>query len=146
MKHINRWIGLVLIVAALVLPACAPKVSKAEFIPPSSLEVIEGSDVQRVILTEKAVERLDIQTSSVSDELVNGSKRKVVPYAAVIYDLKGGTWVYSNPAPLTFVRESITIDFIEGDQAVLKNGPSTGTEVVTVGVAELYGAETGVKK
>jgi hypothetical protein len=146
MKHINRWIGLVLIVAALVLPACAPKVSKAEFIPPSSLEVIEGSDVQRVILTEKAVERLDIQTSSVSDELVNGSKRKVVPYAAVIYDLKGGTWVYTNPAPLTFVRESITIDFIEGDQAVLKNGPSTGTEVVTVGVAELYGAETGVKK
>jgi len=117
-----------------------------EFVPPSVLEPIEGSDIQRVILTEKAAERLDIQTSAVRDEQVNGSKRKVVPYAAVIYDLEGGTWVYTNPAPLSFVRESITIDFIEGDQVVLMEGPSSGTEVVTVGVAELYGAETGVKK
>ena len=146
MKHINRWLILVLMIVGLQLSACAPKATKAEFIPPSSLEVIEGSDIQRVILTEKAAERLDIQTSAVRDELVNGSKRKVVPYAAVLYDLEGATWVYTNPAPLSFVRESITVDFIEGDRAVLKNGPSSGTEVVTVGVAELYGAETGVKK
>jgi len=146
MKHINRWLIIVLTVVGLQLSACAPKATKAEFIPPSSLEVIEGSDIQRVILTEKAAERLDIQTSAVRDELVNGSKRKVVPYAAVLYDLEGATWVYTNPAPLSFVRESITVDFIEGDRAVLKNGPSSGTEVVTVGVAELYGAETGVKK
>jgi len=146
MKYINRWLIIVLTVVGLQLSACAPKATKAEFIPPSSLEVIEGSDIQRVILTEKAAERLDIQTSAVRDELVNGSKRKVVPYAAVLYDLEGATWVYTNPAPLSFVRESITVDFIEGDRAVLKNGPSSGTEVVTVGVAELYGAETGVKK
>ena len=145
MKYINRWTILVVIIAGL-LSACAPEAKKAEFIPPSSLEPIEGSDIQRVILTEKAVERLDIQTSAIRDEQVNGSKRKVVPYAAVIYDLEGNTWVYTNPASLSFVRESITIDFIEGDRAVLVNGPSSGTEVVTVGVAELYGAETGVKK
>ena len=146
MKNINRWLILVLIIAGLQLSACAPKATKVEFVPPSVLEPIEGSDIQRVILTEKAAERLDIQTSAVRDEQVNGSKRKVVPYAAVIYDLEGGTWVYTNPAPLSFVRESITIDFIEGDQVVLMEGPSSGTEVVTVGVAELYGAETGVKK
>lgn len=146
MKNINRWFILVLIVTSLQLSACAPKATKVEFVPPSVLEPIEGSDIQRVILTEKAAERIDIQTSPVRDEQVNGSERKVVPYAAVIYDLSGATWVYTNPAPLSFVRESITIDFIEGDRAVLVNGPSSGTEVVTVGVAELYGAETGVKK
>jgi hypothetical protein len=147
MKNINRWfIYFILIVTSLQLFACAPKATKVEFVPPSKLEPIEGSDIQRVILTEKAAERIDIQTSPVRDEQVNGSERKVVPYAAVIYDLSGATWVYTNPAPLAFVRESITIDFIEGDRAVLVNGPSSGTEVVTVGVAELYGAETGVKK
>jgi len=146
MKNINRWFVLVLIMTGLQLSACAPKAAKVEFVPPSVLEPIEGSDIQRVILTEKAAERLDIQTSPVRDEQVNGSARKVVPYAAVIYDLSGATWVYTNPAPLSFVRESITIDFIEGDQVVLNDGPSSGTEVVTVGVAELYGAETGVKK
>ena len=146
MKQINRWIVLILIVTGLQLSACASDAPKVEFVPPSVLEPIEGSDIQRVILTEKAAERLDIQTSAVRDEQVNGSKRKVVPYAAVIYDLEGGTWVYTNPAPLSFVRESITIDFIEGDWAILTNGPSSGTEVVTVVVAELYGAETGVKK
>lgn len=147
MKYIYRWTIMVLIIAGLQLSACSPNPSaKAEKVPPSVLEPIEGSDIQRVILTEKAAERIDIQTSPIRDEQVNGSERKVVPYAAVIYDLSGATWVYTNPAPLSFVRESITIDFIEGDRAILVNGPSSGTEVVTVGVAELYGAETGVKK
>ena len=145
MKYINRLTVLVFVIAGL-LSACAPKAKTAEFIPPSVLEPIEGSDIQRVLLTEKAAERIDIQLAPISDEQVNGAERRVVPYAAVIYDLEGATWVYTSPAPLTFVRESITIDFIEGDWAVLTNGPSSGTEVVTVGVAELYGAETGVKK
>jgi hypothetical protein len=145
MKYINRWTILVVIIAGL-LSACAPEATKAEFVPPSVLEPIEGSDIQRVLLTEKAAERIDVQLAPISDKQVNGAERRVVPYAAVIYDLQGATWVYTSPAPLTFVRESITIDFIEGEWAVLTNGPSSGTEVVTVGVAELYGAETGVKK
>jgi hypothetical protein len=64
----------------------------------------------------------------------------------VIYDLKGGTWVYTSPEPLTFVRQPITVDYIEGDTVVLLDGPPTGTELATVGVAELYGADTGVGK
>ena len=147
MKYNKFYFLLVFIFAALAFSACAPKsAAKVEFVPPSVLEPIEGSDIQRVLLTEKAAERIDLQLAAVSDEQVNGAERKVVPYAAVIYDLAGATWVYTSPAPLTFVRESITIDFIEGDQAILTNGPSSGTQVVTVGVAELYGAETGVKK
>jgi hypothetical protein len=54
--------------------------------------------------------------------------------------------MYISPAPLTYVREPITVDYIEGDMVVLVDGPAAGTEVVTVGVAELYGADTGIGK
>ena len=64
----------------------------------------------------------------------------------VIYDLDGATWVYTSPEPLVFVRYPIVVDYIEGDQAYLVEGPPAGTEVATVGVAELYGADTGVGK
>ena len=74
------------------------------------------------------------------------SQRQVVPYAAVLYDAKGDTWVYTNPNPLTFVRHPIHIDYIEGDLAVLSDGPAAGTAVVLVGAAELFGAETGIGK
>jgi len=67
--------------------------------------------------------------------------RKVVPYTSVLYDLKGDTWVYTNPKPLVFVRDRITVEYIDGDRAVLSAGPDADTKVVTVGVAELYGTE-----
>lgn len=146
MKYIHRLIAALLIIAGLQLSACMPKVIKAEKIQPFQLEPVDGTDLKRVILTEKAAERLDIQMDAVFEEQVDGVKRKVVPYAAIIYDLQGVTWVYVSPAPLTFVRESIIVDFIEGDKAVLVKGPSVGTQVVTIGVAELYGTETGVSK
>jgi hypothetical protein len=137
MKHIYRLFIALLIMASL-LAACGPKSTSVEKIEPFQLEVIEGSDFQRVILTEKAAQRLDIQTAS-----VNGN---VIPYAAVLYGLNGETWTYTNPEPLVFVRQSIVIDRIEGDSAFLSEGPDTGTAVVIIGVAELYGAEVGVSK
>jgi hypothetical protein len=76
----------------------------------------------------------------------DGGPRKVVPYAAVLYGVNGETWVYTNPKPLVFVRSPITVDYIEGDLAVLSEGPEIGTAVVTLGAAELFGTETGVSK
>jgi len=76
----------------------------------------------------------------------SGAQAKVVPYAAVIYGLNGETWVYVSPEPLVFHREPVTVAYIDGDNAVLSEGPAVGTQVVTVGVAELYGADTGVGK
>jgi len=137
MKPINTWILLVLILASL-LSACAPKASSTTKVSPVTLEPIEGTDFQRLILTEKAAQRLDIQTAEVSGTSI--------PYAAVIYDTQGNTFVYTNPAPLTFVRASIMIDHIEGDQAILSEEIASGTAVVTLGVSELYGTETGVSK
>ena len=138
MKRNPLFILLVLLVAALALAACGPKTSATEKINPSSLEPIEGSDLQRVILTEKAAQRIGVETVPASE--------MTVPYAAVIYDIEGNTWVYTNPEPLTFVREQIVIDRIDGDQAFLAEKLETDAPIVTVGVIEIYGTETGVSK
>jgi hypothetical protein len=105
---------------------------------PSKLEPIEGTDLSKVILTEKAAERIGVETAPASGT--------TVPYAAVIYDIEGNTWIYTSPEPLTFVREAIVIDHIDGDTAFLAESLSGDLNVVTVGVAEIYGTETGVSK
>ena len=138
MKHTKLFLLMLIMVAALQLAACGPKPITTEKINPSTLEEIEGSELKRVILTQKAADRIGMQTVPVSG--------KVVPYSAVIYDIEGRTWIYTNPAPLTFVRAPIVIDRIEGDQAFLSQGLETDDPIVTVGVAEIYGAETGVSK
>ena len=138
MKRNHLFILLLLLIAALGLAACGPKTSTTEKINPSSLEPIEGSDLQRVILTEKAAQRIGVETVPASET--------TIPYAAVIYDTEGNTWVYTNPEPLTFVRAPIVIDRIEGDQAFLAEKLETDAPIVTVGVIEIYGTETGVSK
>jgi len=138
MKRSTLFLSLFLILASLLLPACGPKSTTPEKISPVTLEEIEGSELKRVILTDKAAERIDVQTDAASG--------MVIPYAAVIYDIEGNTWIYTNPAPLTFVRAPIEIDHIEGDQAFLSKALESDDPIVTVGVAEIYGAETGVSK
>ena len=147
MKYINRWMVLVLIiVAGLQFVACAQTTAEAEKAEPAKIEPIAGTEFNRVVLTEKAAQRLGVQTDLIREEQLNGTQEMVVPYAAVIYGLNGETWVYVNPEPLTFIRELVTIDYIEGDLAVLVDGPPAGTSVATVAVAELYGTDTGVGK
>lgn len=108
---------------------------------PAKVEAIEGSKVKRITVTEKAAKRLDIQTGEVAKD---GSGQLSAPYASIVYDISGGTWVYTVPQVLTFVRHSVVVQGIKGEKAFLKEGPVPGTKIVTVGVAELYGAEKGV--
>jgi hypothetical protein len=138
MKHINRLILVTLVFAGLLLSACGAKTAAPEKIVPSKLEPIEGTDLSKVILTEKAAERIGVETVSASGTSV--------PYAAVIYDIEGNTWIYTNPEPLTFVRQQIVIDRIEGDTVFLAESLPSELTVVTMGVIEIYGTETGVSK
>jgi hypothetical protein len=138
MKHINRWLLVMLVFVGLLLSACGAKTAAPEKIVPSKLEPIEGTDLSKVILTEKAAERIGVETVSASGT--------AVPYAAVIYDIEGNTWIYTSPEPLTFVREPIVIDHIEGDTVFLAESLPGELNVVTIGVAEIYGTETGVSK
>lgn len=119
-------------------------------IDPARTEPIPGTDLKRVILTARAAERLGIQTAPVRGVQAarsgSGTQRRVIPYSAVIYDVRGVTWAYTNPDPLVFVRHRINVDSIAGDLAALSDGPPAGTAVVTTGAAELFGVEFGVGK
>ncbi|MBS0211291.1 MAG: efflux RND transporter periplasmic adaptor subunit [Planctomycetes bacterium] len=69
-----------------------------------------------------------------------------VPWSAVIYDIYGGTWVYEQTAPHTFVRRRVEVRQVQGDTAILERGPAVGAKIVTAGVVEMYGAEFGFAK
>lgn len=146
MQRRNRWIIVALVLAGLQLGACAQTSTEASKPKPAVVEPIAGTELNRVVLTEKAAERLQIATAPVQEETLDGAQRRVIPYAALLYDLTGGTWAYTNPEPLTFVRQQVTVDHIDGDKVFLSDGPPVGTAVVTVGVAELYGTDTGIGK
>jgi hypothetical protein len=137
-------IALLLAVAMPLAGCAAGSAGAADAQPAVTVEEIEGSDLSRLTLSEKAVARLGVTTAAVEEQLVGDETRLVVPYSAVLYDSDGAAWAYTNPEGRTFVRAQITVDRIDGDVAVLTDGPPVGTLVVTVGVAELWGAETGV--
>ncbi|HSF19303.1 MAG TPA: hypothetical protein VLK65_27505 [Vicinamibacteria bacterium] len=143
MQHSRRWLIAVLVLVVVPFIGCGSHGAEHQAEHPAEVEHIEGSDLSRVTLTEKAIERLALETSEVREASVTRSDvpRRVVPYSSLIYDPQGNTWVYTSPQPRTFVREQVEVDYIEGDLAVLNDGPPTGTVVASVGVAELYGTE-----
>ena len=52
-------------------------------------------------------------------------------------------WVYARTAPRTYARRRVRLDYQVGELAVLLDGPEPGAEVLTAGVAELFGTEFG---
>jgi hypothetical protein len=143
MQWNNLWLVAVLAIAGLQLSACSKETTASIETKPAKVEPLGETGLHRLTLSGRAAERLGIETATISEAAVtrSESQRKVVPYAALIYDAHGNTWVYTSPEPLKYVRQSITVDYIEGDVAVLQDGPPVGTEVVTVGVPELFGTE-----
>lgn len=133
--------GLVALVAlaAALLSSCAGAVSDAYVVKndPGSVEPIEGTHLSRVMITAEASQRLGIET-----ERVTGSARGlVVPPEAVFVDPDGAWWVYTVPGPNEYVRHEVVVKYQAGDEVFLSKGPAPGTQVVTVGVAEVYGVE-----
>jgi|FLYN01.1.fsa_nt_gi hypothetical protein len=137
----RRWV-VIAPLAALLASACAQAAPEEELhlAEPAHVEPIEGTELARVTLTERAAERIRLRTAPVEA----GGRGLVVPAAALIVDTDGRFWVYTSPEPLTFVRHEVELRRIDGDRALAADGPPVGTPVVTVGAQELWGAETGV--
>ena len=129
--------GLAVLVAVLGVSACAecPRISSRT--SRHELEPIEGTDLQRVKLPDEIAARIDLQTASVRP----AGRGTAVPHAALIYNPDGDVFVYTRPAPQTYVRAPVTVRRVEGTQALLSDGPPAGTVVVTVGAAELLATE-----
>lgn len=138
---------MVLIVLGLLtapLPACSQRPAEAPAAgdAAASLEEVPGTDLKRITLNEHAAGNLGLQTSSTTRDPKSG--KLTVPYLAIIYDSEGRTWVYTIAGPRVYVRQSITVERIDGALATLSDGPAPGTTVVTLGAEELFGAELDV--
>ncbi len=125
------------------LTACSDPPATGEKIVPAVIDTVPGLDVKQVTLTADAAQRIALVTGEIT---AGEGDETVIPYGAVIYDPDGLSWAYVVKGDNVFIREEIGIDRIEGDQAFLTTGPGVGTSVAVVGVAELFGAETGIGK
>jgi hypothetical protein len=130
-------VGLVLIAAVLALSACGTPAEEEGGEEAATVEPIKGTDANKVTLTKEAAETLGIKTTAVKSK----GGHEVVPDGALVYAADGHTFTYSSPEPNTFVRAAITVDRIDGRTVILKKGPRSGTNVVTVGSQELFGLE-----
>src|SRR3954449_10759676 len=107
MTATKRGAGLraaVAVCAVLVLVGCkkveeeSPDVGDA----PAVVEPVEGSEgLSKVSLSERAVERLALETASVEGGAASGGIQ--IPYSAVMYDADGRTWAYVEISPRVYV-------------------------------------------
>jgi hypothetical protein len=136
----RRVLVAVLVLGAVALPACKEVETESSVgYEPAKLQPVKGGDddASIVTFTPEAAERTQLQTARVRRD----GARLVVPYAALVYDEEGKTFVFTSPKRRSFLRAVVRVERIEGDRVLLSKGPPAGTAVVTVGTAEVYGAE-----
>jgi hypothetical protein len=127
----------VALIAALSMSACKEvETETATGYEPAHLKEV-GKDLKQVTFTKEGADRTGLKTGQVRQ---NGGQT-VLPYAALIYDAEGKTYVYTSPKPLTYLREEVEVENIDGNRVHVSKGPAAGTEVVTTGAAEVYGTE-----
>ena len=131
-------------VASLQLAGCN-KPSGYTKVEPFKTEKENG--INKITFTEKAMERVGVKTVALQEGKIKGAEnadaRPFVPYSSLMYVPTGETFIYISPKPRTFVRQAVNVDYIVDDFVVLKDGPPKGTEVVSIGAAEIFGAEVG---
>lgn len=86
------------------------------------------------------------QRLGVTIPLADARESLTVPWSSVVFDIDGGTWVYEQIGPRRYTRRRVVVGYTFGTDAVLASGPPVGAKVVTAGVQELFGAETGFVK
>jgi hypothetical protein len=134
-------LGCVVAIAVATSAGCAEIESvTAEPYEPAALESTGPDKPARIILTDEAVDRVALQTTEVKAL----GKDLTVDHAALVFDKAGKPWLFTVVGPRTYVRAAVTIKEVQDNVMTLSAGPPAGTQVVTVGAIELWGAELGI--
>ena len=133
----------IMLVAAALLTACqragTTENAAANAEPAKVTKLSNG--LSRITLSPLGAKRIGLATGQV--QAAAGTTMQV-PTAAVFYREDGSTWVYVRTARLTFERARVTIERVAENLTYISSGPTVGSVVATIGVAELRGAEDGV--
>lgn len=128
-------VRVVLALGAAALAGCTEVESESETgYEPSKLRKTH------VEFTPEGAKRTGLRTEAVE----RTGRRVSVPYAALLYDPEGKTYVYTSPKELHYVKAEVRVARVESGRVVLARGPPPGTRVVTTGAAEVYGTELEV--
>jgi hypothetical protein len=147
MNRFRRWIYYSAVASCLPLSSCKKMPAEKEQDDEQTAAKVVHQEQKypdqptRITLTEDARKRIDVHTAPIQEIDIGGLKQKVMPFSALLIDPEGESWAFTNSEPLTYVRQRIKVERIDGDKAILAQGPSIGTPVVTVGAALLYGSE-----
>ena len=68
-----------------------------------------------------------------------------LPWSAVVIDIYGGNWIYTQQSKNSYERQRVFLDHVNGNQAVISEGPPEGSKIVANGALELFGVETGFR-
>ena len=96
----HRWFLTGLAVAAQALSACNSGTSSAPKVEAITIEEDEASGLKTLTLSEKAAQRLGVETA----EVAGTGSGDDDPVRAVVYDSAGKTWAYVNEDPLVQAR------------------------------------------
>lgn len=97
------------------------------------------------VLHSSETEAIPGQRVGVRLPLNDAGESLTLPASAVVFDALGGSWVYEQTEPRTYVRKRVSVSYIAGTDAVLASGPAAGAQIMTVGAQAVFGAETGMK-
>ncbi|TCV77412.1 efflux RND transporter periplasmic adaptor subunit [Methylomonas denitrificans] len=86
------------------------------------------------------------QRVGVSIPLHSDDENLVVPWSAIVHDVSGGGWVYQVLETNMYMRRRVQVLRVVDNQAAVTGDIVAGIEVVSTGVAELFGTEFGVGK
>jgi hypothetical protein len=140
-RRVRTTLGAACAAFALLVSGCADiEDDEAETYQPAHLQPVGTSGLKQVTFTPLAAEQVELAT----EKAVRDGRHTMVSYEALIYDGQGLPWVYTVTKPLTFLRVKIAVDGIKGDRVLINGGLTAGTEVVTVGAGEVYGAELDI--
>jgi len=120
-------------------------VAKPKLAPPTATALASTVDLYYELANSEGRLRPG-ERMTVRVKLQGASEQRVVPWAAVMTDINGGTWVYESVAEHTYVRRRVQVRYVVDDLAVLESGPATGAKVVTAGAVEMWGTEMGHAK
>jgi len=129
--------------------AATNSIAKPISAPPTADAASSSADLYYEV-DNRALKLRPGQRVGVDVPMISVTEAMVVPTASILYDIYGGTWVYVQHAQSEdnskFVRERVLLEWVEGDMAVISQGPIAGSNVVTDGAAELFGTEFGAGK
>ncbi|MDI1310463.1 MAG: efflux RND transporter periplasmic adaptor subunit [Methylotenera sp.] len=87
----------------------------------------------------RPAERVSISLNTFNKQ----QKRMTIPWSAVVFDINGGSWVYTQKTNTAFERKRVFVERVSSGNAVINEGPAEGSKIVVNGALELFGVETG---